>query len=91
MKNNKQTPTLRIVAHLNPNEGGCDYSAHFKKTWVKNDKLHPFAKAIPLDIIRSSRIPEVILLANGNKVWHKKGNQINPANLQNFIIDTYVN
>ena len=86
-----KTPKLKIIARLNPNEGGCNYSKHFTQQWLNNPKLHPFAKAIPVQVkhITATR-PSIQLLANGNIVLHQTGNAINPATLQEFILKNYL-
>lgn len=84
-----KTPNLKIIAYLNPNEGGCEYSKYFTKTWINNKMLHPVAKAIPIDTMQTSMKPRVQLKANGNIVWDKSGSTINTAKLQEFILNNY--
>lgn len=80
---------ITITAYLNLNEGGCNYSKHFKEQWIDNNKLHPFAKQISVTTIKTSFKPKVHLKVNGNIVWDKTGNQIDPAALQEFILTKY--
>jgi len=84
------TPALVIKAFLNPQEGGCNYSKHFREHWIENKKLHHVAMAIPVEVTEDTvSEPWVELQEDGSVVWTKRGNNINPATLQEFIIENY--
>jgi len=83
-------PKLTITARLNPQEKGCNFSKHFKDTWINNPTLHPFCKAIPIKETITHFKPSVTLYANGNIVRNMVGNDLGKtAQLQQFILDTY--
>ena len=80
---------MRIEVFLKTDEGGCEFSKHFEKEFIKNDKLHPFVKSIELKYgwYKSIKYPEVIVYNNiENIVYRQKGNQVNPNKLQQFIL-----
>ena len=82
---------MNIIAYLNPNEGGCDYSKHFKEQWIDNDKLHPEVKAIPVEVSNySAGEPTIYLYKNSSDqspLLILKGNKIDPAFLQEYIMN----
>lgn len=78
---------MKVLATLNPNEGGCDYSKYFKETWINNDKLHPAVKEIEVQTLATSNEPEVAIFDKGEIILTQKGSQINSAILQEFILE----
>jgi len=78
---------MKIVAKLNPNEGGCNYSEHFKYHWIQNTKLHPACKEIEVEALYNTDIKPMVTLMDGeNTLLIMSGNEINPAALQEYIL-----
>jgi len=76
-----------IHAHLNPIERGCNYSKHFKEQWINNNKLHPDVKKIKVKTHVTYNTPQINVLVGDRVVISMKGSLINPAKLQEKILE----
>ena len=79
--------TLKIHAHLNPEEGGCNYSKYFTENYIENDTIHSEVKKVPVHKVTVSEDPMVMLYDGEKELLVQRGNNINAAELQAFIID----
>lgn len=81
---------MRIIAYLSSNEGGCNYSKHFREQWIDNKKLHPACKEIEvrLEEVIGYGKPEVYLMKStfAKPLLIQVGNEIRPDILQDFIL-----
>lgn len=77
---------MKIIALLNKQEGGCDYSSYFEKTWINNEKLHPEVKDVKLNVTYEVRKPIVQVVKDGDIIFEQVGNRINTAALQQFLL-----
>lgn len=78
---------MYIQAFLNPIERGCNYSKHFKNEWINNDKLHPAVKAIKVRVNDTFRTAQINVIDGEKVVISMKGNMINPAVLQEKLLE----
>lgn len=88
---------LKIVAILLSVEaakelGGCDHSEVFRQEWeVERRELHYQIQKIPIEKIPiQAGAPSVQLWDDDTLKLSQIGNQIDPAKLQEYIIDNYL-
>lgn len=77
-----------IYLQDNPKTGACSLTEHFIKEWVKNDKLHPKAKATKyvFDVNADKDVLDV-LDDEGEVVFSLEGNDaLRLDELQEFLI-----
>lgn len=77
---------LRIKAHLRTEATGCDYSGHFRKHWIDNEKLHPAVKEIPVQEIETNLTPKVEVYDGRELLYQQEGNLIRLDLLQEYIL-----
>lgn len=78
---------MKILAYLNTNEGGCNFSEHFIKQWIENDKLHPKCKDIIVQTMTTEKEPIVELFVEGRSYKRMVGSEIRPDLLQELILN----
>ena len=77
---------VNIIAYLREESEGCDYSGHFRTTWINNEKLHPKAKAVPVQVEPAMEETEIILLRDHTQLIVQRENQVRPDILQQAIL-----